>query len=246
MTLGNNSLYGGRKKRGPSMRKVVGWVLAVAVLAAMGLWSYRTGSSLARQEEARLRTEVVTLAEKVDGLEETNAGLRGALEAEQVKTADLQGQYRRDVPDNETARIVELVRGRRAEGIPADRLAEVIRAATAQWKCTGDPVTRRFILRTPLTTVAGNDVVAFANGTITVTGTGVSEVDAQNRAQAWYDPGQAVTLSFNRIGGGPAQDITGKLPLFHSVVVSDTIYRFSAVPGDRSFVSVTAQACAYP
>lgn len=245
MTLGN-SLYGGRKKRGPSAARIVGWIMALALLVAIGAWSYRTGSSLARQEEARLRTEVVTLTERSEGLEEQNAGLRGALEAEQVRTAELAAQYRRDVPDAETARIVELVRARRADGVPADRLAEVIRAATAQWRCTGEPVTRRFILRTPLTTVAGNDVAGFANGAITVTGTGVSENDAQNRPQSWYDPQQSVTLIFNRIGGGAPQEVTGKLPLYYSVVAGDTIHRFTAVPGDRSFVNVTALACAYP
>ena len=125
-------------------------------------------------------------------------------------------------------------------------LPVVVRGVTAQWKCSGDPVTRRFILRTPLTTVAGNDAAGFANGAITVTGTGVSELDAQNRPQAWYDPAQPVTLTFNRIGGGAAQDVTGKLPLYYSVVAGDTIYRFSAVAGDRSFINVTGQACAYP
>ncbi|MBM3506902.1 MAG: hypothetical protein FJX64_04095 [Alphaproteobacteria bacterium] len=245
MTFGN-SLYGARKKRGPSPRRVVGWGLSLILLIAIGVWSYQTGSDLAGREAARLTEEVRTLTETVGQLREQNTALRGALEAEQVRTGDLQAQYRRDVPDAETARIVELVRARRTAGIPADRLAEVIRAATAQWRCTGDPVTRRFILRTPLTTAAGNDVAGFANGAITVTGTGVSEVDAQNRPQAWYDPAQPVTLTFNRIGGGAAQDVTGKLPLYYSVVAGDTIYRFTAVPGDRSFVNVTALACAYP
>jgi hypothetical protein len=245
MTLGT-SLYGGRKKRGPSGRRIVGWVLALGLLAAIGAWAYGTGSSLARQEEARLRAEVATLTERLEGFKEQNAGLRGALEAEQVRTTELAGQYRRDVPDAETARLVDLIRARRAEGVPEDRLAEVIRAATPTWRCTGEPVTRRFILRTPLSTVAGNDVAGFANGAITVTGTGVSELDAQNRPQAWFDPAQPVTLTFKRIGGGAPQDVTGKLPLYYSVVAGETIHRFTAVPGDRSFVNVTALACAYP
>lgn len=245
MTLGT-SLYGGRRKRGPSGARVVGWVLSIALVVGAGLWAYGTGSSLARGEEANLRAEAAQLTETLGVVQAQNIALRGALEAEQAKSADLLALYRRDVPDNETARIVELVRGRRAEGVPADRLAEVIRAATAQWRCTAEPVTRRFILRTPLTTVPGNDVAGFANGAITVTGTGVSETDTQGRPQAWYDPSQPVTLTFNRIGGGITQDVTGKLPLFHSVVAGDTIHRFSAAPGDRSFVNVTAQSCAYP
>ena len=245
MTLGHG-LHGGRKKRGPSAARVVGWILGLAFIIAIGAWSYRTGSSLARQEEARLRTEVATLTETMDTIEERNVALNAALERAQIEKAEAEARYARDVPDAETARIIDLVRARRADGIPADRIAEVVGAVTVQWRCTGEPVTRRFLVRTPLTTTPGNDVAGFANNTVTVTGTGVSDVDANGRAQSWYDPNQPITLSFNRIGGGPAQDITGRLPLFHSVVSGNQIVRFSAVPGDRAFVNVTAQTCAYP
>ena len=245
MTLGHG-LHGGRKKRGPSAARVVAWIVGLAFIIAIGAWSYRTGSSLARQEEARLRTEVATLTETMDTLEERNTALNAALERAQTEKAEVETRYARDVPDADTARIVELVRARRAEGVPADRIAEVVRAASVQWRCTGDPVTRRFLIRTPLTTTPGNDVAGFANNTITVTGTGVSEVDANGRPQSWFDPNQPITLSFNRIGGGAAQDITGRLPLFHSVVSGNQIVRFSAVPGDRAFINVTAQTCAYP
>jgi hypothetical protein len=245
MTLGHG-LHGGRKKQGPSAARVVGWILGLAFIIAIGAWSYRTGSSLARQEEARLRAEVTSLTETMETVEERNTALNAALERAQTEKADAEARYARDVPDAETARIVELVRMRRADGVPADRIAEVVRAVTPQWRCTGDPVTRRFIIRTPLTTTPGNDVAGFANNTITVTGTGVSEVDANGRPQSWYDPNQPVTLTFNRIGGGQPQDITGRLPLFYSVVSGNQIVRFSAVPGDRAFINVTGQTCAYP
>lgn len=245
MTLGHG-LHGGRRKRGPSAARVAGWILGLAFLIAIGAWSYRTGSSLARQEEARLRAEVGTLRETMDTLEERNTALNAALERAQTERAEAEARYARDVPDAETARIVELVRARRNEGVPADRIAEVVRAATVKWQCTGDPVTRRFLIRTPLTTTPGNDTAGFANNAVTVTGTGVSELDANGRPQSWFDANQPITLTFNRIGGGATQDITGRLPLFHSVVIGSQIVRFSAVAGDRAFVNVTAQTCAYP
>ena len=125
MTLGHG-LHGGRKKRGPSAARVVAWIVGLAFIIAIGAWSYRTGSSLARQEEARLRTEVATLTETMDTLEERNTALNAALERAQTEKAEVETRYARDVPDADTARIVELVRARRAEGVPADRIAEVL------------------------------------------------------------------------------------------------------------------------
>ena len=41
-------------------------------------------------------------------------------------------------------------------------------------------------------------------------------------------------------------DVEGILPLHHAMVRAGTEYRFSVVSGDRAFVEVTAEACAYP
>lgn len=105
-------------------------------------------------------------------------------------------------------------------------------------------MTRRFILQTP-TTSGANDSVGFAEGFLTVTGTGMSKLTADGNPEAWFDPAQPVTIFFTHLGG-EWTDVTGILPLHHSVVVNQTIQRFTIIASERSFVNVTALVCAYP
>ena len=87
--------------------------------------------------------------------------------------------------------------------------------------------------------------MSFAENTITVTAEGRSATDEAGNPEAWFDPVHPITLSFTDIGGERA-DIKGTLPLHHAMVRGDTEYRFTVVTGDRAFVEVTAEGCAYP
>ena len=51
--------------------------------------------------------------------------------------------------------------------------------------------------------------------------------------------------AFRGIDGKQAT-ATGVLPLFQTVVMGDKEYRFSLVEGERSFVRVTSEVCAFP
>jgi hypothetical protein len=90
-----------------------------------------------------------------------------------------------------------------------------------------------------------NSSVAFANNTIAVTGRGESAVDDTGKAQSWFDPAKSVTVTFRGIDGKQAT-ATGVLPMFQTIVVGDKEYRFSLVEGERSFVRVTNEVCAFP
>ena len=245
MTLSGGYYGGGRRRsRTPATRRVLGWTVAVILILAAGLYAYRTGTVLATREAEELRASNAAFSDAVADLEQSNAGLLDALEEQQRRNLDLLEQYQQQIPDEAIQRIVDLVRGRLEAGVEVERMAEVVATAGAGWSCSAEPDSRRFVLQTPTTTGA-NDAVAFGNGTVTVTGTGNSAQDDGGRPLAWFDAARPVTLVFNRIGGDTS-DVTGLLPLHHSVVVSDVIYRFSAVVGERSFVNVVAVACEYP
>ena len=245
MTLSGGGYYGGRRRsRVPLTRNALVWTVAILVIFAIGVYAYRTGTALAMRQTEELRAEVSALTEEVAALEQTNAGLQNALEGQQARNLDLLEEYRNAVPDEQSSEILALVRGKLEEGIPAERLSEIVVAAAVEWDCAPDPLTRRFVVQTP-TTAGANAAVSFADGTLVVTGVGVSAADAQGRPHAWYNPEEPVTLTFTPIDG-EATSVAGVLPLRHSVVIGDVIYRFSALPGEVSFVSVTGVACAYP
>ena len=140
--------------------------------------------------------------------------------------------------------MFDAVRERLDGGVEESRLAFVIGAAKNERDCTATPVTRRFVVKTPIYD-GPNDSVSFAQSTITVAAEGRSATDEAGNPEAWFDPVLPITLSFTEIGGKRAE-IKGVLPLHHAMVRGDTEYRFTVVRGDRAFVDVTAEGCAYP
>ena len=244
MSLASNYYGGRRRPRAPLARRVVGWTLAVITVFGAGVYAYRTGMAFATRAVEQLGAEVLELGDAVANLEQNNAGLRAALEEEQRRNSELLEQYQQDVPDEAIQPIVAAVRDRLEAGVGADQLAEVVRAVGPGWACDGAAQTKRFVIRTPVTP-GGNDAVGFAEATITITGTGASQIDEQGRPLAWFDPAQPVRLEFARIGGD-VSEVSGLLPLHHSMAVNDTLFRFTVVAGERSFVSVTGQPCTMP
>lgn len=245
MTIGG-SYYGGARRRGraPAMRGVVGWTLAIILVLSAGIYAYRTGTVIAMQDADALRAELTVVTDAIADLEQSNTGLRLALEEQQRRNLELADQYQRDIPNETIRHILELTRGHLEAGVDPERLEEVIGAMPPEWRCESEPDSRRFVIQTP-TTSGANDVVVFAGGLVTVRGAGVSKLNAEGLPLAWFDPAQPVTLVFTLMGG-ESTDVTGVLPLSHSVVVDQMIHRFSIVSGETSFVKVTGIPCSYP
>jgi hypothetical protein len=87
--------------------------------------------------------------------------------------------------------------------------------------------------------------VSFGNGVVTVAGEGAASVNPTGKAEAWYDPGKPVKITFTEIGGKQTVK-EGLLPIQHSLVVGNKEYRFTVAAGERSFISVTSDSCDYP
>jgi outer membrane murein-binding lipoprotein Lpp len=220
------------------------WILILAGLGAAGAFAYETGSQLARIEVVRLEEEVETLEAKLEQVEAEKRELRAELQATHEELQTWQQRYEAEVPSGEPAKLLDLVRARLDDGLSAQRLAFVVEKASETRECDAGPVTRQFIVQTPLSTGA-SQAVAFADSTITVTAEGESATNAQGQREAWFDPDKPITVRFTTVGG-EQDSVEETLPIHHSIVRNGTEHRFSILAGKRAFVEVTWERCAYP
>ncbi len=243
MTLGLHDPHDRRRRQ--VRRTVIRWLFGIGVIVAAGVATYQTGASLAEREIAELTLTLAKLDERVQALERENTELQAGLilSARRLKDADL--AYRRDVPEGEVALLMGRVREKLAAGIDQKRLAFLIDSADKARKCDNKPVTKRFVVRTPISRGA-NDSVSFARNAITVTALGESARNQEGQVEAWFDPAQAVALRLVQLGGKTTIR-KGKLPIHTSVVVKDKEYLYSVVEGtQRGFVEITGDRCDYP
>lgn len=226
-------------------RRVLKRFFVLAALAGLGLMAYISGKALSQRALHQARDEVSRLKASVATLERRNMELREAAAIAKRETTELQRRYESDVPKGRRKTLLALIDEQLGKGAKIERLSFLISAASLEEKCDGKPVTKRFIVRTPLYDGASASV-RFADDALTVTAEGEPALDDQGRVLAWYDPAKPVTLGLARLGKAP-QKLSGKLPMHHALVVNGSEYRLSVVQGERrGFVNVTADRCRFP
>ena len=219
-------------------------VLLLSAFVAVGVLAYEIGATRTQFRIGRMEERLAAQDGDIARLEAEKAELdRRRLAAFQNEKA-LQARYDRDVPTGERKALYEMLLERLDAGFDEARIAFLLREAGPEAKCDPEPVTRRFVLATPLHDGA-NASVQFAEGAITVTGEGETELTEAGLPQAWFDPAAPVRLRFTAIGGD-ATEAEGKLPLDHSVRFGGNEYRFATRAGPRSFVHITALRCDFP
>lgn len=216
------------------------YLVSIGIAAALG---YQFGVQETRGRETHLAQQLADAEAARAALEQNVIRLGAAARTTQILYDELRQRYEREVPTGTRRELAELVAHRLEQGIDAERLAFVIRAADEPTDCSGAE-TRRFILPTPAYR-GPNTAVGFADGRITVTGRGENARSANGGALGWFDPAQPVTVTFTLIGGEESA-VSGQLPLHHSIALAGAEYRFTIVEGDRSFVNVTADRCSFP
>jgi cell division protein FtsB len=229
-----------RKQRGALLK----FAAAAIALVLLGFFAYETGTVFAQRETRSLREEVAELKDQMNSIDAENQNLKAQLRGAKGQVAEWSQRYEQDVPTGKAQELFRLLSASLENGVPASRLAFVIREAKASTECRNEPDDKRFILRTS----GGrgqNNWVGFANTSIVVTGIGEPAVNGDGAPQAWFDPAKPVTITFTRVGGAKT-DVKGLLPLSHGVVLGDTEYRFNVVTGPRGFVVVTGDRCKYP
>ena len=224
--------------------KVVKAIFVLTLLLTAGLFAYETGQIAARMPMTKLERQVAELNRTLSAVQQENAKLAADAEAARQREAQWQNRYQEEVPTGPSKDLFEILRERMAAGVETKRLAFVIESTGNLRTCDKKPVTKRFLVQTPLYRGA-NDSVTFGGEAITVTAKGDNASNAQGRAEAWFDPAKPVTVHFAEIGGKTTER-TGKLPLHHSVVVGGSEYRFTVLPGPQGFVKVSGERCKFP
>lgn len=241
---GFGSVYENRRRR--QIRGRIYRFLGFAVIVGLfSYWGYNMGQNHAISENSRLEEALRRQTEEARFLREEADAAVAARAAAESRAAEIQRQYRTEVPQGPAKEIAVLVNERLEAGVSPERIAFVVSAVQNETHCESDIQSRRFIVQTPYTTGA-NGAVTFADNTITVSATGEPARNENGDPEAWFAEDQPVTVTFTLIGGQEIQT-TGVLPIHHSVVVDDTDHRFAITAEDRrGFVRVTEQLCAYP
>ena len=243
MTLG---LYEERARRRQRFRwNILKWLLGLGLIGGASFAAYDTGVSLSEQELVALTQRLSEAEAKADEMQRATAHLRYNLENAEASMTEQQARYERDVPQGQIAELLALAQDKLRQGVEPERLAFLISAASNERDCDKEPVTKRFIVKTPLYRGA-NDWVGFAQSTITVTAVGNSALNEEGKAEAWFDPGQPITVSFTHIGGKTSRK-TATLPFQHAIVVGEREHRFQVVASERQgFVEVAGDSCKFP
>ncbi len=223
---------------------VIKWLVAFAIIGALGVKAYYTGSDIAQRDLIAEQEKTTKLTGELAAVNQTVADLEVQLGNARKSARDWQQKYEADVPTGALKEVLDLASGKISNGVEMDRLRFLIGSAQNERSCDNAPVTKRFFVGTDLYSGA-NDSVSYAQSAITITAKGESAKDAAGNVEAWYDSAQPVKVNFTLIGGKSIEE-SGKLPLHHSVVVNDSEYRFSLTEGPRGFVIISGDRCDYP
>lgn len=233
-----------REARQRRNRRIARVLITVVVMAGIAWLSFDTGRRNSENRILTLEDRVAELETDADRARTAESQARDALDAATIEATSWRERYEAEVPQGETAVLWQLLTRRLAEGVEAQRLAEVVELVANERRCDAQLVTKRIIVKTHLH--GGTDTSAgFADSRLTVQGEGGAARDANNNPVAWYDPAEPVSVSFITIGG-ETELVEGYLPINHAVVLGDSEYRFAITEGPRNFALVTAERCDYP
>ena len=242
MTLG---LRDSRTRRRRQLRwRILKTVFFLAAAIAAGVVAYQGGSLLARQEVLQLEKQVTELENDVISLQRQSDDLLADAQDAKRRESEWRVRYEKEVPQGEVQALFKALQQKLGDGVSVERLAFVIDAARNQQACDEETATKRFIVKTPYSG-GGNDSISFDRKTVTVTASGEPATDAAGNPQGWFDPAKPITMRFTEIGGRDSEH-QGLLPLHHAMVIGEQELRFTVLPGDRGFVTVTRERCAYP
>jgi hypothetical protein len=230
-------------------------LIYVAAIGGVAWFSYNEGLRLSAGRIDELERDVARLTTTTDealaAAAEAQASeqeLRGAVEQRESalrdEAAGWQQRYEAEVPYGEAAVLWTQVSERLAEGVSVERLGEVIALADEERVCDADTPTRRIVVATPFHTAPAG-AASFADGRISISGTGENASDDSGNAVAWYDPAKDVSLTVATIGG-KEETITGTLPIYHNVLLGSDLYRFAVTEGPPDFAIITVERCDYP
>lgn len=206
------------------------FILAVGLCGGVGYYAYDIGISVS-EEEVRLWKS----------RHETQLAENEQLKIELGQDKATVDQLSQLLPNEEIRNLLATVTKRANEGVDIPRMETIIGGISKDASCSGEADTKRFMVLTPISTDSSS-TASFYRGLITLSGFGSPSLSDTGAPEAWFDVAKEITISF-MMPGGDQQEVTGTLPLYHSVITGGSEYRFSVTAGRTSFVDASVQQC---
>jgi outer membrane murein-binding lipoprotein Lpp len=146
MAIGSRMSRERRRRRGQFALRAAKWLLALGILAALGVMAYRSGLELAGMEVTRLETRLDEVATEARDLQLRNSRLEAELRQAREQITALQRRYERDVPAGDAAALFSLAQRRIADGLPRERVEQILRDAAPVRRCESRGTARRFAI----------------------------------------------------------------------------------------------------
>ena len=234
---------GRRRRRRQASWRVVRFLLGAGAVAVVSGYGYQVGVSAHQARTDQLETDLEQAQESNLDLQERLARTAQRSDHAEAALEELRLRYAAEVPTGQLADLFGQMQAQLEAGVPTERLAFLIGVAGWQDACDGQPVTKRFMPRTPL----AQGPISFVrfDDRITVTGTGHPARNPDGLTEAWYDPAEPVVLTFETLDGA-LHRAEGVVPFNHAMMVDGREYRSGIVAGEQRFVEITAQACDLP
>ena len=231
------------RRRSQKRSRAFRWFFLILLIGGVLYGVFRVGAESSKANQSILTEKIETSKATISKLEQEAVGLRASTMTAEARFKELERQYQNDIGDDNIRKLVVLLKERLAAGVKTDRLITLLSKAENVRQCSA-PETKRFILKTDASRGPASSL-AFANGGITITGTGEPTVSDKGGKESWFDPAKPVSIQFQSAGVEEGKE-EGVLPLHHSIVQGATEYRFIIAKGARSFIEVSADQCAYP
>lgn len=219
-------------------------VFYFGLLSAAGAYGYFEGKAEADRQVAIVEDQVKELTRENGRLNDQTRAATDKQSSALAEARSWRNKFENEIPTGATLEILELVKSRVQEGLEPQRLISLIGLAQNNQNCNPTPETKRFIVNTPLFTQIGNSI-SLAEGSITVTGDGLSTLNAEGKPEAWYDPAKPISITFTQLGGN-SEKVEGILPIHKSIVFGSNEYRFSILSGKQSFATISTTRCDFP
>ncbi len=234
-----------RQRRRRLLLVLLGILSSLALLVVMIMMAYQTGLSESAAERARLRADLQRLKEVDRILNEKLAVSQERLEGLAKTYAELRAAYAQKTVGGEVEALLELLKSKLEEGVPAERLAFILRNATPEADCGREVETARLFVAVPLAR-GQRTSASLAEGRIAIRVEGQPARDEGGRPEAWFDPQAPVRATLTLIDGR-RQRLEETLPTTHRLLLEDQEYRIALQPADRrGFVEVALQRCGAP
>jgi type II secretory pathway component PulJ len=247
------------------------WLGAIAILAIVGVYAFKSGARFTETELAGQLAELDGLRQETARLTEENEQLRATVAARQQQASAEAQQRIRQLEETlaaQTSRLQELeqrfgeaqgpdsdggllalVQEKLDAGVEPSRILAAVEGIREPPKppervCDQEPETRRFQVQVPGNIGEGQNRITFENGRLRVTATAPAAVNENGRVESWFDPTKPVTVFFNHRNGFN-DEVTGVLPMAHELTIGGVDERFLIEPNVRGFIQVTGGRCRF-